>query len=139
MTELPVVPAPQIPVTDRFHGVEVSEDYRWLEDAAAEETVAWTKAQQHRSQYRAALGIGDDELAVILISTWGPNGLMGSTGTALLDSALAMPSCRVLLTMHPHVCHGRVGGSPPQWGDRLAPLRHRGLIDADQTTAGSPT
>jgi hypothetical protein len=30
MTELPVVPAPQIPVTDRFHGVEVSEDYRWL-------------------------------------------------------------------------------------------------------------
>jgi prolyl oligopeptidase len=50
MTELPVVPAPQIPVTDRFHGVEVSEDYRWLEDAAAEETVAWTKAQQHRSQ-----------------------------------------------------------------------------------------
>ena len=49
MTELPVVPAPQIPVTDRFHGVEVTEDYRWLEDAAAEETVAWTKAQQHRS------------------------------------------------------------------------------------------
>ena len=40
MTELPVVPAPQIPVTDRFHGVEVTEDYRWLEDAAAEETVA---------------------------------------------------------------------------------------------------
>ena len=50
MTELPVVPAPQIPVTDRFHGVEVTEDYRWLEDAAAEETVTWTKAQQHRSQ-----------------------------------------------------------------------------------------
>ena len=50
MTELPVVPAPQIPVTDSFHGVEVTEDYRWLEDAAAQETMAWTKAQQHRSQ-----------------------------------------------------------------------------------------
>jgi prolyl oligopeptidase len=50
MTELPVVPAPQIPVTDRFHGVEVTENYRWLEDAAAPETVTWTKAQQHRSQ-----------------------------------------------------------------------------------------
>ena len=85
-------------------------------------------AQQHRSQHRAALGIGDDELAVILISTWGPNGLMGSTGTALLDGAVAMPSCRVLLTMHPHLWHGRVGGSSPQWGDRLAPLRKRGLI-----------
>ncbi len=57
MTELPVVPAPQIPVTDRFHGVEVSEDYRWLEDAGAEETVAWTKAQQHRTQtYFGAIG-----------------------------------------------------------------------------------
>lgn len=50
MTALPVVPAPQIPVTDSFHGVEVTEDYRWLEDAAAQETMAWTKAQQHRSQ-----------------------------------------------------------------------------------------
>jgi prolyl oligopeptidase len=50
MTELPVVRAPRIPVTDTFHGVDVTEDYRWLEDASSEETIAWTKAQQHRSR-----------------------------------------------------------------------------------------
>jgi prolyl oligopeptidase len=50
MTELPLVRAPRIPVTDTFHGVDVSEDYRWLEDASSEETIGWTKAQQHRSR-----------------------------------------------------------------------------------------
>ena len=49
MTELPLVRAPRIPVTDTFHGVDVTEDYRWLEDASADETVAWTRAQQDRS------------------------------------------------------------------------------------------
>ena len=32
-------------VTDTFHGVEVSEDHRWLEDSSSEETRAWTAAQ----------------------------------------------------------------------------------------------
>jgi len=50
MTELPLVQAPRIPVTDTFHGVDVTEDYRWLEDASSEETIAWTKAQQRRSR-----------------------------------------------------------------------------------------
>src|SRR6266481_4229857 len=50
MTELPPVRAPRIPVTGTFHGVDVTEDYRWLEDASSEETIAWTKAQQHRSR-----------------------------------------------------------------------------------------
>ena len=49
MTKLPLVRAPRIPVTDTFHGVGVTEDYRWLEDASSEEAIAWAKAQQHRS------------------------------------------------------------------------------------------
>ena len=49
MTELPLVRAPRILVTDTFHGVDVIEDYRWLEDASSAETIGWTKAQQHRS------------------------------------------------------------------------------------------
>ena len=49
MTELPLVRAARIPVTDTYHGVDVIEDYRWLEDASSEETVAWTKAQQQRT------------------------------------------------------------------------------------------
>jgi hypothetical protein len=49
MTEFPLVRAPRIPVTETFHGAGVTEDYRWLEDASSEETIAWAKAQQHRS------------------------------------------------------------------------------------------
>ncbi len=33
------------PVTDRFHGVEVREDYRWLEDAENRDVQVWTLAQ----------------------------------------------------------------------------------------------
>ena len=50
MTELPPVRAPRTPVTDSFRGVDVTEDYRWLEDASSAETMAWTEAQQHRSR-----------------------------------------------------------------------------------------
>ena len=39
----------RVPVQTTYHGVEVTEDYRWLEDAASEETQAWTKAQHERT------------------------------------------------------------------------------------------
>ncbi len=50
MTEFPLVRAARIPVTDTYHGVDVTEDYRWLEDASSEETIAWTKVQQQRTR-----------------------------------------------------------------------------------------
>ena len=50
MTDLPQVRADRIPVTDTYHGVEVTEDYRWLEDASSAETIAWTMAQQQRTR-----------------------------------------------------------------------------------------
>lgn len=50
MNELPIVRAQRIPVTSTYHGVDVTEDYRWLEDASSAETIAWTKAQQHRTR-----------------------------------------------------------------------------------------
>ncbi len=33
------------PVSDTMHGVEVSEDYRWLEDFGQDETKTWSRAQ----------------------------------------------------------------------------------------------
>jgi prolyl oligopeptidase len=39
------VEARRVPVVSTYHGVEVSEDYRWLEDASSPETIAWTQAQ----------------------------------------------------------------------------------------------
>ena len=49
MTELPQVRAARTPITDTYHGVDVTEDYRWLEDASSDETMTWTKAQQERT------------------------------------------------------------------------------------------
>jgi prolyl oligopeptidase len=50
MTELPLVQAARIPVTDTYHGVDVTEDYRWLEDASSAQAIAWAKAQQQRTR-----------------------------------------------------------------------------------------
>src|SRR5687767_12214523 len=50
MTKLPVVQAARIPVTSTYHGVDVTEHYRWLEDPSSQETIAWTTAQRHRTR-----------------------------------------------------------------------------------------
>ena len=46
---LGTIDTPKVPVSSTYHGVTVTEDYRWLEDASADATVAWTRAQQDRS------------------------------------------------------------------------------------------
>ncbi|PKN57022.1 MAG: S9 family peptidase [Deltaproteobacteria bacterium HGW-Deltaproteobacteria-14] len=56
----------RIPVLEAYHGVEVTEDYRWLEDGAAAPVKAWTEAQNaharalldalpHHAEVRAAV------------------------------------------------------------------------------------
>ncbi len=37
--------APRLNVVETLHGVEVADPYRWLEDARAAETIAWSEAQ----------------------------------------------------------------------------------------------
>ncbi len=43
-------PAPKKPVSDEYHGVTVTEDYRWLEVSADPATQAWTEAQNQRTR-----------------------------------------------------------------------------------------
>jgi prolyl oligopeptidase len=40
----------RMPVETTYHGVVVSEDYRWLEDGSSEETKAWTAEQNARTR-----------------------------------------------------------------------------------------
>jgi len=61
MSELSSVETMRVPVATTYHGVEVTEDYRWLEDAGSEETQAWTKAQHERTMgHLTALPSYDD-------------------------------------------------------------------------------
>jgi prolyl oligopeptidase len=41
---------PRILVCDTYHGVTVTEEYRWLEDAGSEQTKTWTAAQNARTR-----------------------------------------------------------------------------------------
>jgi len=40
-----MIDTPKVPVGSTYHGVTVTEDYRWLEDAESDQARSWTKAQ----------------------------------------------------------------------------------------------
>ena len=45
-TAVPALPAtPKHPVADDYHGVRVTDDYRWLENGESPEVIAWTQAE----------------------------------------------------------------------------------------------
>jgi prolyl oligopeptidase len=54
VAQSPAIPAPpstpRRPVTDTYHGVTVSEDYRWLEDWNSPEVKQWSAAQNARTR-----------------------------------------------------------------------------------------
>ncbi len=53
MTQMPAletIETPKAPVSSTYHGVTVTEDYRWLEDARSDQTRSWTMAQDRRTR-----------------------------------------------------------------------------------------
>jgi prolyl oligopeptidase len=51
-----VPPAPKHAITDQYHGVGVTDDYRWLEDWSNPETRAWSDSENaHTRSYLDAL------------------------------------------------------------------------------------
>ncbi|HYW28589.1 MAG TPA: prolyl oligopeptidase family serine peptidase [Gaiellales bacterium] len=69
---------PRTAVSTTYHGVTVTEDYRWLEDATSEQTTAWTAAQnaatseflESRPAY-AAVRRRAEEIAAAPSVAWG--------------------------------------------------------------------
>jgi prolyl oligopeptidase len=47
---LPIPPTPKKPVVDDHQGVKITDDYRWLENAAASDVREWSKQQNARSR-----------------------------------------------------------------------------------------
>jgi prolyl oligopeptidase len=57
---MPSIDTPREAVTDTYHGVEVVDEYRWLEDEGSEATKAWTAAQDAQTRaYLEALPLRD--------------------------------------------------------------------------------
>ncbi|HEX3733294.1 MAG TPA: CDP-glycerol glycerophosphotransferase family protein [Mycobacteriales bacterium] len=88
-------------------------------------------ADAQRDEYRAALGIAPDQTALLLMSTWGPDGLMGprgEKGIPLLQRATELgDEYRILLSMHPHLWHGVNQRVSSFWRPRLAQFRDRNV------------
>ncbi|HEY1321905.1 MAG TPA: hypothetical protein VGF32_16745, partial [Streptosporangiaceae bacterium] len=47
---LETIDTPRVPVSSTYHGITVTEDYRWLEDGASNRTRSWTIAQDQRAR-----------------------------------------------------------------------------------------
>ena len=69
MPESPFPPTPDVPV-EVFHGVEVADPYRWLEDADAEATRAWVEAQNERTFAFLGAIPGRDRIRARLTQLW---------------------------------------------------------------------
>jgi prolyl oligopeptidase len=90
MFELPAIDTPREPVTDTYHGVEVVDEYRWLEDKGSEATREWTAAQDARTRaYLEAMPFRDairhrlEEILKVESTAYDALSLGGSTYFAL--------------------------------------------------------
>src|SRR5690625_4809847 len=52
----------KVDVVDHYHGTEVADPYRWLEDPTSEETKAWVKAQNKQTQDYLGTFDGRDQI-----------------------------------------------------------------------------
>lgn len=81
-----------------------------------------------RNAYRRTLGITSGQTAVLVISTWGPHGLMPRFGHRLLPTMVRLDrQYRVVLTMHPHLWAGE-HDDRRRWARHLSPYVRAGLL-----------
>ena len=90
MVRLPAIETPRERVIDTYHGVEVVDEYRWLEDQGSEATREWTAAQDARTRaylealpFREAIRHRFEEILKVESTSYDELSLGGSTYFAL--------------------------------------------------------
>ncbi len=90
MIRLPPIDTPREPVTETYHGVEVADEYRWLESEGAEATRDWTAAQDARTRAylatlpsREAIRLRFEEILTVESTSYDGLSLGGATYFAL--------------------------------------------------------
>src|SRR3954468_22334920 len=101
MIQLPTIDTPREPVTDTYHGVEVADEYQWLENQGSEATREWTAAQDARTRaYLEALPFRDairhrfEEILKVESTSYDELSLGGSTCFALKKQPPLPPAAR---------------------------------------------
>jgi prolyl oligopeptidase len=122
------------PVTDTYHGVKVSEDYRWLEDGSRDETKAWTAAQDARTRAwldavpaREKIRRRFEEILKVESTSYSGLSSGGSTYFALKSQP---PRQQPFLVVLDEVSAGSTDGPPPS---------ERVLVDPNELDAGGTT
>src|SRR4051794_7828956 len=90
MVRLPTIETPRERVVDTYHGVEVVDEYRWLENPGSEATREWTVAQDARTRaylealpFREAIRHRCEEILKVESTSYDDLSLGGSTSFAL--------------------------------------------------------
>lgn len=77
---------------------------------------------KYRAMYRHALGLGSDDIGILVSSTWGKDGLLEGHGRWLLRALLDLPEqFKLLVAAHPHAWKN--GDDHSEWANLLAILR----------------
>ena len=58
------------PLSEKIHGIDVSDDYRWLEDLNSKQTAEWVKAQNTVTEGYLNKISGRDQLEKHLTDIW---------------------------------------------------------------------
>ena len=75
--------------------------------------------QASRGVYRQRMKLGANDVAVLILTTWGPNSLLDVLGADLLQEATRLSKkFSFMIALHPHEYRMRADGTPG-WGVRL--------------------
>jgi hypothetical protein len=95
-------------------------------------------ARQSREAARRALGLRESDVAVLVVTTWGPDSVLGVFGEDLLREAARLSErFKFIFVLHPREYRLNVGGGPG-WGLRLRERAYKQFLIRDPSESWIP-